>query len=235
MGSLDGLAKGSELQVFRDARSAQPVGRWIATMVFRERARGRIVAGPEIQVHSQVRVSGAAHVGALLERVDALANRGDSAAARKTAEDAVRWAETAKVAPGTMWRVLERLAALEYRAGSLQAAETRYRSAVDSLNAKPQASAGNQSVALNNLAVLHMLRGDYDGAEAPLTQAASRSPRTGIDYGRSVNNLGVLAELRGDWRKAEALYADALRAFADAHARERRAVETNLARLRGVP
>jgi hypothetical protein len=186
LGSLDGLAKGSELQVFRDERSTQPIGRLIVTTVFRERARGRIPAGQEIAVNHQVRVAGAA---------------------------------------------LERLAALEYQAGSLQAAEKHYQSAIDG-----QGSFGEQSVALNNLAVLHMLRGDYDGAEAPLNQAVAKSPKTNILYGRSVNNLGVLAELRGDRRKAEALYTDAQRAFAgvaDSPAQDRRAVETNLARIRG--
>ena len=86
----------------------------------------------------------------------------------------------------------------------------------------------------DNLAVLHLLRGDYDGAQAPLSEAVSKSLKTESMYGRSLNNLGVLAELRGDRRKAQALYADALGAFAgipDASAQERHMVETNLARL----
>ena len=52
-----------------------------------------------------------------------------------------------------------------------------------------------------------------------------------------MNNLAVLAELRGDRRKAEALYAEAQRALeeaADSPAQERRVVETNLARIRGL-
>ena len=132
---------------------------------------------------------------------------------------------------------MERLAALEYQAGSLQAAEKHYQSAVDSLKAEPQASAREQAVAFNNLAVLHLLRGDYEGAEAPLSQAVLKSPTADRVHGRSVNNLGVLAELHGDRRKAEALYTDALRAFAsiqDSSEQERRVVETNLARLRSL-
>jgi Flp pilus assembly protein TadD len=97
------------------------------------------------------------------------------------------------------------------------------------------ASVQEQSVAFNNLAVLHLLRGDYAGAEPPLAQAVSKSLKTDSMYGRSLNNLGVLAELRGDRQKAEALYADAQRAFAgirDSSPQERSAVETNLARIR---
>ena len=70
LGSLDGLAKGSELTIFRDERSTQPIGRLNVTTVFRERARGRILSGQEIPANSQVRVASAAYLGALLERVD---------------------------------------------------------------------------------------------------------------------------------------------------------------------
>jgi tetratricopeptide (TPR) repeat protein len=238
LGSLDGLAKGSELRIFRDERSTQPIGRLMVTTVFRERARGRILEGREIQVHNQVRVAGTAHLGALLEQVDALSNRGDSDAARSTAEKAAGWAETANVPPGETRKALARLAALEYQAGSLQAAEMHYRSAVESLNQEPAAPVQEQAAAFNNLAVLRLLNGNYDGAEAPLSQAVAKSPKTDIVYGRSVNNLAVLAELRGDRRKAEALYADAQRALAgiaDSPAQERRVVEANLARIRGLP
>ena len=48
LGSLDGLAKGSELRIFRDERSTQPIGRLMVTTVFRERARGRILSVQEI-------------------------------------------------------------------------------------------------------------------------------------------------------------------------------------------
>lgn len=235
LGSLDGLAKGSELRVFRDERSTQPIGRLMVTTVFRERARGRVLAGQEIQVNNPVRVASTAHLGALLQQVDALSGRGDPDAARTVAEKAVRWADTANVPPTERRKALERLAALEYQAGSLQAAEKHYQSAVDTLESEPLASFRKHLVALNNLAVLHLLRGDYDGAEAPLSQAVSKSPTTDSVLGRSMNNLGVLAELRGDRQKAEAFYTDALRAFAaipDSSEQERAVVETNLARVR---
>ncbi len=103
LGSLDGLIKGSELQVFRDAHSTKPLGRLIVTTVFRERARGR-VAGPQIQVHNQVRVPAAAYLGALFQQVEALSGRGNPSAARMAAEKAVAWAHTANVPPGQKWQ-----------------------------------------------------------------------------------------------------------------------------------
>lgn len=235
LGSLDGLAKGSELRVFRDERSTGPIGRLTITTVFRERARGRILSGQEIHVNSQVRVASAAYLDALLERVDTFAGRSDLDAARTTAEKAVGWAESASVPPGEKRKALERLAGLEYQTGSLEAAEKHYQSAIESLDATPPASALEQSVVFNNLAVLHLLHGDYDGAESPLSQAVSRAPAADSARARSLNNLGVLAELRGDRRKAQALYAEALSALEgvqNASAQERRAIETNLARLR---
>jgi tetratricopeptide (TPR) repeat protein len=237
LGSLDGLAKGSELRIFRDERSTQPIGRLMVTTVFRERARGRILTRQEIHTNNRVQVASAAYLGALLERVDALAGQGDSNAARMIAEKVVGWAESASVPPGEKRKALERLAGLEYQAGSLEAAEKHYQSAIDSLDATPPASALEQSVVFNNLAVLHMLHGDYGGAESPLSQAVSRAPAADSAHVRSLNNLGVLAELRGDRRKAQELYAEALGALkgiSNASGQERRAVETNLARLRSL-
>jgi Flp pilus assembly protein TadD len=170
-----------------------------------------------------------------LERVDALAGRGDSDSARTVAESAVAWAEKANIPPGEKRKALERLAGLEYQAGSFEAAEKHYQSAIDSLDATPPAPALEQSVVFNDFGVLHLLHGDYGGAESPLSQAVSRAPAADSARARSLNNLGVLAELRGDQRKAQALYAEALGALKgipNASGQERRAVETNLARLR---
>jgi hypothetical protein len=217
LGSLDGLEKGSQVEVFRNEKS---VGHLAMTAVFRERARAQILSGARIQMNDQVLVPAVAYLDALLQQVEALAGRGDAAAARTTAEKAAAWAETGNVPPAE----LERLASLEYQLGSVQAAEKHYQ------------AAGSQAslAALNNLAVLRLLRGDYDGAEAPLNRVVSTSPKTDPEYARSVNNLGVLAELRGDARKAQQHYADALGALAGASSPERQALEANLARIRGV-
>jgi len=220
LGSLDGLAKGSEVEVSRDER---PAGRLIVITVFRERARAQVASG-QIRRTDRVSVSAAAHVSALLQQADTLSGRGDSAGARSITETAVKWAQIHNLPAG---EVLERLGSLEYRAGMLQAAEKHYQ-------------ASDTAVALNSLAVLRMLRGDYRGAEEPLAQAMLKSPKTENVYARSVNNYGVLAELCGDRAKAVASYRDALRAFATssdassgASEEERRAVEANLSRTRG--
>jgi Flp pilus assembly protein TadD len=216
LGSLDGLAKGSQVEAGSGARL--PV-----MTVFRERARARIPAGQQVRVRDEVRVAPADHLTGLMEQVDALANRGESEAARAMAR---RAAQAVNLTPVERRRALERLATLEYQAGSQQEAERHYRSAVESLDR------GEASVALNNLAVLQLLRGEHKQAEELLGRAVSASVKTDAVYGQSLNNLGVLAELRGDRQKAQALYVDALRALASGE--DRRAVETNLARVRGV-
>jgi len=235
LGSVDGLAKGSELQVFRDQRTLESASRLVVTEVFRERARGRILGAQAIAVNDRVRPPAATSLSALLQRADALSGQGDSNAARTMMEKAAEWAQSARVPPGERRGVWERLATLEYQAGSLQAAAEHYRLAADNGNAPPPASAGEQTAALNNLAVLYMLQGEYGGAEAALSQTVSKSLKTDSVYGRNLNNLGVLAELRGDRRKAEAFYTDALRAFAgipDSSEQDRRIAQANLARLR---
>lgn len=237
LGSLDGLAKGTELRIFPDEQFTQPIGSLIVTTVFRERARGRILTGQKIPANSRVQAPALVYLSALLEQADALSHRGDWAAAGAMAEKAAGWAQTAKVPAGQARKTFERLAQLDYQAGKLEAAEKRYQSAIDNLNAAPPASLEEQAVTYNNLAVLHLLRGDYEGAEAALNQAASKSLNTDSMYGRTLNNLGVLAELRGDRQKAEGLYADARRAFAGIQAsspQERSAVDTNLARIRSL-
>lgn len=236
LGALDGIAKGSELRVFREEPSTQPVGRLRVTAVFRERARGMISGGQDIQVNHRVRVSDETHLDALLQQVEALSRGGRSDAARAVAAKAVGWAETADVSPGERGKALQLLASLEYQAGDLRAAEQRYQSAADTWKSAPPGS-HELSVALNNLAVLRLLRGDYEGAEAPLEQAVAQSSQTHSVYARAVNNLAVVAEVRGDRQKAETLYTDALRAFtgvSDSTEQDRRAVEANLTRLRNL-
>jgi hypothetical protein len=185
LGSLDGLAKGSELQVYRGAELA---GRLQVTTVFRDRARASVIDGKQLQPKDEVHVGGADHLSALLQQLEAAFNRGDPDAAIKLAEEAVRWGESVAVPSEVM---------------------------ADSWN---------------QLAVLHMLRGEYGGAESLLLRAASALSKTDPVYVQIKNNLGVLAELQGDRNKAAASYYDALGANP---ADQRQIVESNLARVRG--
>ncbi len=185
LGSLDGLAEGSELQVFR---ASEAVGRLQVTTVFRDRARAAVIEGKHLLPKDEVRVASADHLSALLQQVDAAFNRSDPDTAVKLAEDSVRWGEAAAVAPGPM------------------------------------------AVSWNQLAVLHMLRGEYVGVEPLLLRAASAVSKTDPLYGQIQNNLGVLAELRGDRDNAAANYNNALGANSGD---QRQTVERNLARVRG--
>jgi tetratricopeptide (TPR) repeat protein len=203
LGSVDGIAKGSELGIYRDSQSTRLIGRVIVTTVFRERARGQIPEGREIRVNDQVRVAGLAHLNALLEQVDALASRGDPDAARKMAEKALKWSEVARFSPDERAKVLEKLAALEYQAGSLDLAEMHYQSIVDTLNAAPSISKSSAIAiiygqSLNNLGALAGLRGDQSRAESL--------------YAEALRAFESVANVPPD---------------------ERKAVETNLARSRG--
>lgn len=185
LGSLDGLAKGSELEVFRSSGS---VGRLQVTAVFRDRARASVIEGKQLRVKDEVRAGRADHLNALLEQADAAFNRGNPDTAIKLAGEAARWGESATVSPSAM------------------------------------------AVVWNQLAVLHMLRGEYGGAESLLLRAASAASKTDSVYGQTQNNLGVLAELRGDRDKAASRYNEALRANPGD---QRQIMERNLRRVRG--
>ena len=185
LGSVDGLAKGSKLQVFR---GSDAIGRLQVSTVFRDRARAGVIEGKQLRPMDEVRVSGEDHLSALLQQVDAAFNRGHPDTALQLAQEAVRWGESVAVSPGAM------------------------------------------AVSWNQLAVLHILRGEYGPAESLLRRAASAVSKTDPVYGQSKNNLGVLAELRGDRDKAAASYNDALGTNAGD---QRQIVERNLARVRG--
>jgi len=82
LGSLDGLLKGSEVEVIRDGQS---IGKINVSTVFRERARGEAQPGLAIRAHDLVRVSAEAELRAVLDQIDSSMARGDAAAARRVA------------------------------------------------------------------------------------------------------------------------------------------------------
>ncbi len=204
LGSLDGLAKGSELGVFR---GGQPMGRIVVTTIFRDRARGRIVAGESIHVGDQVRTDGPVYLSAVMQQLDALAARGEL-------KKAIDVAQKALTQLGTNRQLLKRIAALEYQTGALDAALQHY-----------EAAAPLEAQALNSLASIYLLRGDYQRADNLLS---------GKSDGESLNNLGAAAELRGDSQKAAQYYGEALRALDGSAAQSRKSVQANLTRVQGL-
>ncbi len=141
LGSLDGLAKGTRLEVFR---GKEPMGSLEVTTIFRDRARGLIPTGVSIQVNDIVRTAPSVYSGAVLEQMNA-----DPANARRIGHAALAAAPNQKI--------LELLAQLDYQSGDAKSAEQDYRSIVDNFNSPPDA--------LNNLGVFYLLRGDTAQAE----------------------------------------------------------------------
>jgi hypothetical protein len=185
LGSLDGLAKSSELQVFRGPGA---VGRLQVTAVFRDRARATVMEGKQVRPRDEVRVGGADYLNALLQQVDAAFNRGDPDAAVKLAEEAVRWGESAAVPAGAMAVSRNQLAVLRMLRGEYGGAESLLLQA---------ASASSKTDAVysqihNNLGVLAELRGERDKAAASYRDALGAVPG---DQRRTVE--ANLARVRG--------------------------------------
>lgn len=85
LGSLDGLAKGSEIEVIRDGKS---LGTITLGAIFRERSRAEIGRNTAMRGGDQVRVPSAIHLRAVLDQIEAAMARGDSSGARQIAQQA---------------------------------------------------------------------------------------------------------------------------------------------------
>jgi hypothetical protein len=164
LGSLDGLAKGSNLQVFRGSDS---VGRLQVTTVFRDRARASVIEGKHLRPKDEIHVGGADHLSALLQQVDATFSRGGQDAAIKLAEEAVRWGESVAISPGAMAVSWNQLAVLQTLRGEYDGAESLL------LRAASAASKADPVYGQikNNLGVLAELRGDRNKAAASYDDA----------------------------------------------------------------
>lgn len=169
LGSLDGLAKGSELQVFR---GSDTVGRLQVTAVFRDRARASVMEGKQLRPKDEVRVGGADHLNALLQQVDAAFNRGNPDTAIKLAEEAVQWGESAGVPPGAMAVSWNQLAVLQMLRGESDGAESHLLRAASAISKTDPVYGQIQ----NNLGVLAELRGERDKAVASYYNALGASP-----------------------------------------------------------
>jgi hypothetical protein len=85
LGSLDGLSKGAEVDVFRDG---QAIGKVKLTTIFRDRARAAATPGVTVRLHDSVQVPRTASLRAALDRIAAFSARGEADTARHVAEQA---------------------------------------------------------------------------------------------------------------------------------------------------
>jgi len=164
IGSIDGLSRGMELDVYRD-NDTRPIGRLKMEAVFRERARGSIDGRG--RTHDQVRVPPAVHLAARMEQVHALAARGDAAAARKAAEDAVQWAASNGVPSEAQVPAWNTLAVLRLLQADRAGGETLLQQA---LAACPRGDASYPWI-LNNLGALAETAGDRAKAREQYSSA----------------------------------------------------------------
>ena len=232
LGSLDGLVKGSELQVIRGNADAQAVGRLTIVTVFRERSRGRPVPAGSLQVGDRAEVAPGVQVAALSDHVAALMAAGDATAARAPAERAVSMARTPGVPSDARRQALGNLGTLEHRAGALDDAERHLRGAVDDFDVEPTATAMQRAETLNELGAVLIERGDYPQAEQTLRQAQPLAE--GAAGVHVANNLAALAALRRDTLAAESMYKSALALAGSSPELEadRRAILKNLESLK---
>jgi len=75
LGSLDGLAKGAEVDV---TRGNEVVGHLKLTTIFRDHSRGEIAHGGSIRVNDQIHVPPAARLRAVLDQIAATLARGEA-------------------------------------------------------------------------------------------------------------------------------------------------------------
>ncbi len=228
LGSLDGLKQGVELRAVHGQEDARAGGRVTITVVFRERSRGRLGAGANVQAGDRVDVAPTAHVAAILEQATARRTAGDLAAARKLAQLAVSRSSAAEVAADVRRRSLDQLGMLQHQAGDLDEAGRLLAAAADLFDAAPAAVAAERADVLNELGAMRIEQRDYAAAERALQSALSYA--TGAAKVRVTNNLGAIAALRGDMAAADRLYREARSLAGDSAdlAADRQAIEKNL-------
>lgn len=232
LGSADGLMKGSEIDIYRDSSLKDRVGTLRVETVFREQARGD-VGGNEYKTQYAARVADRDHLQARLQQADDFESRGDLTAARRTAVHASEWANSARLTPSQRARATELLGRLDFQAKNLAGAETHYRAALDLLSTDPHASPDDLGEVQNNLAALAMVLGEYDSVRKLLETGTAVLSNQTLKADR-LNNLGVLAETRGDRKQAESFYLQALTILPRDSDNERKVVEVNLDRVKGL-
>lgn len=227
LGAVDGLEKGSIVQLSRGGDSAPAIGTLSIVRVFRQRSIGIANVG-EPAVGDRVEIAPALRVTALLDQVSASLVARDVATARNLAVRAVAVAQSGGVREDLSRRALARLGTLEYTAGRLDAAERHLQTAIDRLDIPPAAAPAERTAISNVLGATLIARERYDQAESLLRRAQPQA--SGAEAVRLTNNLAALAAWRGDWTTARSLYLAALEMTGNAPELEfeRRAIEKNL-------
>jgi hypothetical protein len=231
LGSLDGLKQGTELHIVRGSGDARAGGVVTIAVVFRERSRGRLSAGVQVQAGDRVDVAPAVHVSAILEQAAARSAAGDRAGARTLGQLAVSRARTPEVSADVRRRSLDQLGVLEHQAGDLDAAAPLLAAAVDEFDTAPAATSGERAGVLNELGAIRIEQRDFAAADRALQSAQSYA--TGVLLARVTNNLGAVAALRGDIAAAGRLYRQARSlATESATLADRDAIDKNLDSLK---
>jgi hypothetical protein len=140
LGSLDGLSKGAEVDVFRDG---QPIGKVKLTTIFRDRARADAAPGPSVRLHDSVHVPRAASLRAALDEIAAFSARGDADGARHVAGQAAAAGGSLDVA-ATDYEDCNNLGGIAEFAGDRVKAQSLYEQAMRA-NPPPQAWAAIES------------------------------------------------------------------------------------------
>jgi len=228
VGSLDGIGKGSTIQLFHGS-GAQPVATLQITTVFRERARGQ-TTGAGVAAGDRAEVGRSDSVNALMQQVAARTETGDVAGARHLAERASERAESQDVSPAVRRQALTKLGALEHAGGSIDEAVRHLRLAAEAFDQRPVAATEERADVLDELSATLIDRHDYAEAERVLRGAPRSAGRAGV---RITNNLAALAAMRGERATAESLYRSALdlAGTSAAFEAERRVIQSNLDRL----
>jgi len=228
LGSLDGIAKGSIVQIAGGAAPARSIGTLTMTTVFRERSRGRSASGAAPSVGDRVDLAPDVHMAALSEHAAALAASGDTASARALAGQAAEIAQTHHVSSGAGRLALYQAAVLDHAYGSADSAVRTLRLAAAQFEAAPVATRDERARILSALGAALIAQDNI--AEAEQTLKLAQPIATGRVGVQVANNLAALAIRRGDRAAAESLYRSALTLAGNAPGLEadRRAVQSNL-------
>jgi hypothetical protein len=228
LGSLDGLAKGSIVQIAGAPAAARSTGTLTITTVFREHARGRSASGPVPRVGDRVDVAPDVYVAALSDHVAARAASGDTASARALAGQAAEIVQTSNVSSGAGRLALYQAAVLDHAYGSADSAVRNLRLAAAQFESTPVATRDERARILSALGAALIAQDNNDEAERTLRLAQPIA--TGRVGAHVANNLAALAARRGDRAAADSLYRSALAQAGNAPGleAERRAIQSNL-------